>query len=217
MLFDILTKGSYDEVAQVHPISNVLHGHQGSGVLGYASDGAYVNGVAMVSLQLLLFISCRGDCPELPAEIRRSLAAVSVKYTRHQSGSKRCASIWTDTATKASLNRPLDPFMMVGALGSTGARIIAPKSGLSPPSGRISTVARRIAEHPIRIVAFEVRIFDPRARWFSTVARRGTPRQAGLRDNQSGWSRLKSGLPHPCSGAIAYFACGRRPNRQVHR
>jgi hypothetical protein len=133
MLFDILTKGSYDEVLQVHPISNVLHGHQGSGVLGYASDGAYVNGVAMVSLQLLLFISCRGECPELLAEIRRSLAAVSVKYTRHQSGSKRCASIWTDTATKAALNDPLDPFMMVGALGSTGARIIAPKSGLRLP------------------------------------------------------------------------------------
>ena len=117
MVLDILSKGKYEDVVQVHPITNVTHGHQGSGVLGYASDGAYVNGVAMFSLQLLLFLSTDRDCPPLPAGLKRSLASVTVKYTRHQNNTNRCATIWKETATQAALNRPLDPFMMACALG----------------------------------------------------------------------------------------------------
>ena len=115
---DILGNGRFDDVVQVHPVTNVTYGHQGSGVLGYASDGAYINGVVMFSLQLLLFLGSKDGCPTLPEGLKSSLAAVSVKYTRHQSNSKRCASIWKETATKAALNRPLDPFMMVSDLTS---------------------------------------------------------------------------------------------------
>ena len=122
MVFDILSKGQFDDVVQAHPVSNVTYGHQGSGVLGYSSDGAYVNGVAMFSLQLLLFLSTDEECPELPAGVKTSLAAVSVKFTRHQNNNKRCASIWKETATQAALNRPLDPFMMASALGLSERR-----------------------------------------------------------------------------------------------
>ena len=122
MVFDMLSKGKFEDVVQVHPITNVTHGHQGSGVLGYASDGAYVNGVAMFSLQLLLFLSTNQDCPPLPAGVKASLAAVSVKYTRHQNNTKRCAAIWRETSTQSALNRPLDPFMMASALGLSKRR-----------------------------------------------------------------------------------------------
>ena len=103
MVFDILSKGKFEDVVQVYPVTNVTYGHQGSGVLGYASDGAYINGVAMFSLQLLLFLSTNQDCPPLPAGVKTSLAAVSVKYTRHQSNTKRCAAIWKERLPRRHL------------------------------------------------------------------------------------------------------------------
>ena len=117
---DVLSKGRFQDVVQVHPITGVTIGHQSNGVLAFGADGGYINGVAMFALQSLMFFATDIDAPTMPSDLVRDLAAVCVCYTRHASMTQRGVSILRETATTAAFNRPLDPFMLAGVVDQLG-------------------------------------------------------------------------------------------------
>ena len=117
---NILRSASFKETVSVFPVPNSLVagrvGHQGHGVLGYGADGGYVNGVHMCALSALMFLAVADVAPAVPSSLVHDIAAVSVSYVRHTSSENRCVHFMQQTATKAALNRPLDPFMIVQAI-----------------------------------------------------------------------------------------------------
>ena len=128
-MHDLLSKGGFHDVVQVHPVAGTgaagSIGHQGGGVLALGSDGGYINGVAIFALQCLMFFAVDNDLPTtVPPQLLQDLACVHVRYTQHASMTLRSVSMLRDTATKCALNRPLDPFMLAGVveqLGGSGA------------------------------------------------------------------------------------------------
>ena len=117
---EMLATGVFAESIQVAPVNGTSIGHQGCGVLAMGADGAYVNGVYLYAISLLLFGSLGAAAPTLPQQLARDISAVTVRHTRHPNVVARCVYLWQETATKSALNRPLEPFMQVRAVAQFG-------------------------------------------------------------------------------------------------
>jgi hypothetical protein len=91
---------------------------QGSLTLG--ADGAYVSGVRHFAVSLLALIATLPGAPPMPVSLANDLATIRGEHQRHINQESRCAFILKETALASSLNRTLDPFIMVATLQTNG-------------------------------------------------------------------------------------------------
>jgi hypothetical protein len=87
-MHDLLSQGTIQDLVRVHLVTGAAAsiGHQGGGVLAFGADGGYINGVAMLALQSLMFFAVDSDLPTtVPPQLLQDLACVRVRYTQHAS------------------------------------------------------------------------------------------------------------------------------------
>ena len=123
-LAETLTSASFSKTLNVHPVGvdgGVIDGvKRTGGVMGYGADGAYINGVYLITLCMVAFFRTKDGAPPLPPSLAQDLGAVGGAYVRHANADARCSFLFRDTAVSSKLNRDLDCFMMVNALKTLG-------------------------------------------------------------------------------------------------